>query len=317
MADVRAIKRARTLHDVSIPHPFPYQGSKRGIARSILSHFPDDVERLVEPFCGSGAISVAAAAHGLARRFWLSDSNEPLMALWKEILERPNELVNRYEQLWIQQQRNRKEFFLRIRDEFNASHQPHLFLYLLARIVKGSIRYSSEGVFNQSADNRRSGMRPGIMRRQILGVHVLLSGKTALSTGDFRTVVSETGREDLVYMDPPYQGTSFTRDHRYYNGLRYAEFVEALQAMNDAGLSYIVSYDGKTGEKRHGKPLPSDLSLHHLYIRAGRSSQATLLGNNHQTIESLYLSPALTERLSNGERSHPKVSPVQQELVLE
>lgn len=315
MADVKAIKRARTLHDISIPHPFPYQGSKRGIARSILSCFPDDVERLVEPFCGSGAVSVAAAAHGLAKRLWLSDSNGPLMVLWQEILERPNDLVNRYEQLWIQQHRNRKEFFLRIRDDFNASHQPHLFLYLLARIVKGSVRYSSEGMFNQSADNRRSGMRPGTMRRQILGVHVLLSGKTTLSTGDFRKVVSESGQEDLIYMDPPYQGTSFTRDHRYYNGLRYAEFVEALRAMNDAGLSYIVSYDGKTGDKKHGKPLPPDLSLHHLYIDAGRSSQATLLGNNHQTIESLYLSPALTERLNNGKGSHPKVSPVQQELV--
>lgn len=317
MADVEALKRARTLYDISIPHPFPYQGSKRGIVRFILPYFPNGVERLVEPFCGSGAVSVAAAAHGLAKQLWLSDSNESLMALWAEILERPNELVDRYEHLWIQQHRNRKEFFLRIRDEFNASHQPYLFLYLLARIVKGSIRYSSEGVFNQSADNRRSGMRPGIMRRQILGVHVLLSGKTRLSTADFRKVIPESGQEDLIYMDPPYQGTSFTRDHRYYNGLRYAEFVEALRAMNDTGLSYIVSYDGKTGEKNHGKPLPSDLSLHHLYIRAGRSSQATLLGNNHQTIESLYLSPALMERLSNGERDRSRASMMQQELVLE
>ena len=242
------VERRAVVEDVgcraSSVAPLDHRASRahRGIVRFILPYFPNGVERLVEPFCGPGAVSVAAAAHGLAKQLWLSDSNESLMALWAEILERPNELVDRYEHLWIQQHRNRKEFFLRIRDEFNASHQPHLFLYLLARIVKGSIRYSSEGVFNQSADNRRSGMRPGIMRRQILGVHVLLSGKTRLSTADFRKVISESGQEDLIYMDPPYQGTSFTRDHRYYNGLRYAEFIEALRAMNDAGLSYIVSY---------------------------------------------------------------------------
>lgn len=53
MADVEALKRARMLYDISIPHPFPYQGGKRGIVRFILPYFPNDVERLVEPFCGS------------------------------------------------------------------------------------------------------------------------------------------------------------------------------------------------------------------------------------------------------------------------
>ena len=35
------------------PHPFPYQGSKRGIAKQILPCFPADTRRLLEPFCGS------------------------------------------------------------------------------------------------------------------------------------------------------------------------------------------------------------------------------------------------------------------------
>ena len=304
------------LQNMAIPHPFPYQGSKRGIARHILAHFPRDVDCLIEPFCGSGAISLAAAAHGLAKRFWLNDLNEPLMALWEEILQRPNELSKNYEQLWTEQHPDKRAFFLGIRDKFNAAHRPHHLLYLLARIVKGSVRYSTEGLFNQSADNRRSGMRPILMQRQILGVHALLGGKTTLSAVDFRKVVAEAEKEDLIYMDPPYQGTSFTRDHRYCSGLSYAEFADALQAMNDRGLSYMASYDGKTGEKSHGKPLPRSLSLTHLHISAGRSSQATLLGDKHETVESLYLSPALVKRLNDGQR-HDRIPQIQQEFVLE
>ena len=117
-------------------------------------------------------------------------------------------------------------------------------------------------------------------------------------------------------MDPPYQGTSFTRDHRYCSGLSYDEFADALQAMNDRGLSYMASYDGKTGEKSHGKPLPRSLSLTHLHIRTGRSSQATLLGDKLETVESLYLSPALVERLNEGQR-RDKMPQIQQELALE
>lgn len=137
------------------------------------------------------------------------------------------------------------------------------------------------------------------MRRQILGVSSLLSGKTSLLAKDFREVICNAKKGDLIYMDPPYQGTSSTRDHRYYKGLAYDEFVNTLSDMNDRRLSYIVSYDGQTGDKTHGKRLPPKLSLVRKEVHAGRSSQATLLGSNRQTMESLYLSPALMARLNN------------------
>ena len=150
-------------------------------------------------------------------------------------------------------------------------------------------------------------MQPTKMRRQILGVASLLSGKTVVSAMDFRKVIDMAGENSLVYLDPPYQGTSFTRDHRYYDGLTYDEFVDALLVMNDKNISYIISYDGQTGDKYHGKLLPEKLFLAHLYIHAGRSSQATLLGENRDTVESLYLSLALMDRL-NKEDSNKGVA---------
>jgi DNA adenine methylase len=78
-----------------------------------------------------------------------------------------------------------------------------------------------------------------------------------------------------------------------------------LTVLNARDISYIVSYDGRTGTKVHGRSLPRDLNLRHIELEAGRSSQETLLGRDAVTIESLYLSPALTERLKLL-RSHPK-----------
>lgn len=303
-------------NNISVPHPFPYQGSKRKIALQILSHFPTNVNCLIEPFCGAGAVSIAAVAHGIVKKIMLNDLNEPLMALWNEILERPHELLKGYEELWHRQHQDRKKFFFQVREEFNSTHHPHHLLYLLARIVKGSVRYSSKGIFNQSADNRRSGMQPERMRKQILGVSYLLCNKTTLAANDFRQILSKAEKDDLVYMDPPYQGTSFTRDHRYCSGLSYDEFVDALQILNKKNISYIISYDGQTGKKSYGKALPDDLSLKHLHINAGRSSQSTLLGGNHETIESLYLSSALMERLHANPKKklRKKVPAVQQAL---
>lgn len=112
-------------------------------------------------------------------------------------------------------------------------------------------------------------------------------------------------------MDPPYQDTSFTRDHRYLNGLSYDGFVDALKIMNSKNTSYIISYYGKTGKKPHGKSLPKPLSLKHLHVKARDSSQAPLLGGNDETIESLYLSATLVDRLNNQEQFAPEI---QQEI---
>ena len=288
---------------VQVPHPFPYQGSKRSIAHDILPYLPTDIDRLIDPFCGSAAISIAAAAYGFAGKFALNDINSALMALWAEILERPVQLTKEYERLWHEQQPDREGYFARVRAEFNATHEPHHLLYLLARIVKGSVRYSSDGQFNQAPDNRRAGMRPETMRRQIFGVSELLAGRTYLSALDFRESIMTATSTDVVYLDPPYQGISFTRDHRYFQGLSYNGLVDVLALMNLNGISYLVSYDGRTGEKQHGQYLPGDLGLRHLEIRAGTSSQATLLGERHDTVESLYLSPALVARLDSNCRS--------------
>ena len=100
-------------------------------------------------------------------------------------------------------------------------------------------------------------------------------------------------------MDPPYQGTSQTKgkhDNRYIQGIVFDEFVTELQRLNDLGIDYIVSYDGRTGEKTIGKKLPESLELTHLYINAGVSAQATLNGKSEITYESLYISKSLIHK---------------------
>ena len=101
---------------------------------------------------------------------------------------------------------------------------------------------------------------------------------------------------DLVYMDPPYQGTSNkdnARDNRYIQGVDFDEFVEALHDLNRRGVDYIVSYDGMTGDRQIGSLLPDSLNLTHIFINAGLSAQSLLNGKKEITFESLYLSPNL------------------------
>src|ERR1700678_638408 len=101
----------------------------------------------MDPFAGSAAIAIAVAANNLAERFAISDFNQPLIQLWREIIDTPEKLARRYESLWREQHSDRRRFYDKVRDEFNQDQQPDHLLYLLARCVKASVRYNAKGEF--------------------------------------------------------------------------------------------------------------------------------------------------------------------------
>ncbi|MBE7560152.1 DNA adenine methylase [bacterium] len=287
-----------------IPHPIQYQGSKRVLAPTILRYLPRSMERFVEPFAGSGALSIACAALGRAKSFWINDLNKPLADLLNLIVNRPKEVADAYERTWNGQTGDSLEHYYRVREDFNRSGDPRLFLYLLARCVKGSVRYNADGLFNQSPDKRRRGTRPETMRANIVAVSRLLRGKAVVSCMDYRDVLANVNEADVVYMDPPYQGVCGDRDSRYFAGVDFDGFAAALSDLNRRSIRFAVSYDGRTGGKTFGRRLPGALRLTHIQLEAGRSSQATLLGRKDVTVESLYLSAPLAREMGAKPRVH-------------
>lgn len=278
--------------------PIPYQGSKRALAPRICSLFPDRVTTLYEPFAGSAAVTLFAATHELADNFVIGDIYAPLVNLWALIIDNPSELVERYSAVWHGQFDTSTHFNDR-RAEFNESHDPVLLLYLVARCVKNAVRFNRHGNFTQSPDKRRTGMKPDRVTRTAHAVSRLLKGRTTLFRGDFRDCAKAASADDLVYMDPPYQGTTYGTDKRYAAGLERERLIEALHDFNARDVPYILSYDGQMGEKTYGVPLPGTIDADHLAIHAGRSSQATINGREDETIESLYVSRSLNAGCAN------------------
>lgn len=296
---------------MNVPHPIPYQGSKRRLAPAILAFLPRTVDVLIEPFAGSAAVSIAALCKRRVEEVRLNDINRQLIDLWDMIINHPADIAVEYRRLWNDQLGRERAFYDFVRQRFNKTDRPADFLYLLARCVKASIRYNVHGEFNQSPDNRRKGMHPDTMQYHISRASQLLAGRATLSADDYSEALRLATPDDVVYMDPPYQGVSSNRDPRYLNGLPFDEFVVALEHLNQREISYIVSYDGRTGPKIYGKGLPDSLCLKRVEVLAGRSTQATLLGRDHYTYESLYISPALVRRIGSEGPSAVLVEPTQ------
>ncbi|MBI1257896.1 MAG: DNA adenine methylase [Chloroflexi bacterium] len=295
---------------MGVPHPFPYQGSKRNLTEYILQYFPEDAERLIEPFAGSAALSLAALFHKKVEKVVIGDSDIALAALWRKIITSPLELADAYSTIWYEQLGQERSFYDLIRLEFNATHRPDYFLYLLARCVKAAVRYNANGEFNQSPDNRRKGTHPDTMKKNILATSKLLNGRAIAQHADYRELLDRATQEDIVYLDPPYQGVCKNRDPRYKEKISFDNFVSSLNTLNARNISFIVSYDGRTEEKTYGNFLPHFLGLTHIELDAGRSSQATLLGRDAKTFEALYLSPALIRRINETPERYPVQIPL-------
>lgn len=278
---------------MKIPHPIPYQGSKRNLAADILRFFPQKIDRLIEPFAGSAAITIASAYYFKANKFIVNDINEPLINLWDKIVNEPQTIIRDYHHIWNNQLGNEEEFYYQIRDNFNQTKEPKYLLFLLAKCVKAAVRYNAEGNFNQSPDKRRKGRLPENMRYDILNVSNLLKDKVSFYSFDYEKILDMATEKDLVYMDPPYQGTAKNGGFRYMEDLNHENFVISLYKLNKRNIPFILSYDGRTDNKTYGEELPKELNLHKIEIDAGRSSIATLHSRNERTYEAVYISDNL------------------------
>ena len=275
---------------VKLPHPIPYQGSKRNLAPLIGLYVPTDVRTWYEPFAGSAAMALWTMRHRKPRRIVLGDSLTPIIELWRAILDQPQTTAVRYAEIWHGQKPGDTEYFNRVRERFNRDRDPVDLLYLLCRCVKNSVRFNAKGLFTQSVDKRRLGMRPDRMRAAVEGAAELLRGRTEVRAGDWLDTLADAGPGDFAYMDPPYLGTSTGRDRRYAEWMTQERLVQGLQSLNARGIRFALSYDGRCGDRVYGPPLPEVLMMTRLEIHAGRSSQATLNGGTDETVESLYLS---------------------------
>lgn len=65
---------------MKLSQPIQYQGSKLSLAPLILRYVPEDAVRLVEPFSGTGALSIAVVlSNGIAnRRQFMTESRGEL-----------------------------------------------------------------------------------------------------------------------------------------------------------------------------------------------------------------------------------------------
>ena len=265
----------------SYPAVIKWSGSKRPVAKQLAKYiFPG--ETYFEPFLGGGAMM----PYSLCKKGMASDIIPELIDLWNAIKYTPEQVADEYHTRWTYLQKNGPCVYYDIRERFNKSRDCHDFLFLTRTCVNGLIRYNSNGDFNNSFHLSRPGINPDSLRKIIEEWSVIIA-KFEFKKCDYRELLSDVKKGDFVFLDPPYGGTKgrYTRTPFDLN-----DFFSELERLNSIGANWMLTFDGKAGDRQYTYALPEDIYRHKFAIHTGNSAFTKVMNSRKDSIqESVYL----------------------------
>lgn len=220
-----------------------WAGGKRRLVPYLAQLIPLPAERLVEPFAGSAALSLALAAS--VESLWLNDLNPELINVFRQLKEHPSRLIDRTKDLF-DPVNNTAEVYYQLRNVFNMSHdgleRAALFLYLNRHGYNGLCRFNTAGEFNVPFGRYNM---PYFPARELQEAASILT-KADISMLDFEDVLDRCVPGDVVYCDPPYVPLSDTASFTDYSpggfgAADHKRLAAVAQRAAERGVLVIVS----------------------------------------------------------------------------
>ena len=278
----------------TIPSLIKWTGSKRSQASEILSLLPP-YRRYFEPFVGGGALLFSAAVPGSVA----GDVYKPLIDLWRLIQCDPVAVVDNYRTQWnaltaeldqlylnnLPRHETLPIYFYQVRERFNRSRDPLDLNFIMRTCVNGIVRFNDKGDFNNSFHLSRRGMEPARFEKVVESWQRSIQGVEFLCQ-DYELTLERSTMNDFVYLDPPYAANK----QRYAEDLDLTRFFAALDRLNQRGVKWALSFDGRRGDQNLVHDVPKDLYKRHLLLSSGLSAVHKVLNGPVEDVEeSLYL----------------------------
>ncbi|WP_010256645.1 DNA adenine methylase [Pantoea agglomerans] len=200
-----------------------WAGNKSRVMPALLAHLPEG-DRLVEPFAGSCAVMMNTDYPA----YLVADINPDLINLYRQIKEHTRPFIIVAASLF--NQNTTGESYYAVREAFN--HDPSLplleraayFLYLNRNGYRGLCRYNKRGEFNIPFGNYTEPYFP----LTEIETFAEKAQRATFICADFRETLRLTKAGDVVYCDPPYDGTFSDYHSAGFNKDEHHDLVSML-----------------------------------------------------------------------------------------
>ena len=245
--------------------PLFYVGDKYKLVREIRTHFPQTINRFIEPFVGGGSVMMNVEANS----YLLNDINSYVINLHKmlqsyigrekEFMEEIYNIIDSYKlSLSLRSDvvpqamkkadpktyyaRYNKAGYLQMKADFIAKGQQNMMkLYLL--LIYGfnhMLRFNGKGQFNLPVGNVDFNQN---VQNALSDYFLLLSQKqTKWFNEDYKQFLGgiDYEKDDLVYLDPPYLIT-FSEYNKLWNEDTERDLLALLDDLNAKGINFAIS----------------------------------------------------------------------------
>lgn len=219
---------------VRVP-PIKTQGIKTKLVNFILANTRrEERGRWIEPFLGSGVVLFNVAPRNAIG----AETNMHIINFYKAMQSRrltPAAVRTHLEVEGANLQKKGEAHYYEIRDRFNRDFEPLDFLFLNRAGFNGLMRFNSKGKFNVPfcrKTNRFSKSYITKITNQVLwtmgSMHAHKSWEFRIS--DWRETLQNVGKNDFVYLDPPYSGRS-TNYHDLWDEGAIRDLAESLKGI--------------------------------------------------------------------------------------
>ena len=229
-----------------IKSPLNYTGGKYKILDKIIPKFPSKINTFVDLFSGGFNVGINVNAN----RIICNDNISYLIELYKYIKETETEelilkirkIINKYELNKI-----KKERYLELRNEYNLSKKPVLLFVLICFSFNHQLRFNNSHQFNAPFGKNRSEYNIRIEENLKVFSETLKQKEIIFISLDFLNVdLSELGKEDFVYCDPPYPISSASyndgnRGFKNWTEKEEKELLELLDILNAKNVKFALS----------------------------------------------------------------------------
>jgi DNA adenine methylase len=250
-------------------------GGKTQIMDEILKYVPKNINNFYDPFVGGGSVLLEMLKIKISGKYYASDSNPNLINFYKQIQTNVSNVnteisrivtdfetcksgtINRKPTNLSEAQSNKESYYFWIRSLYNKEinrNTPQMaarFLFLNKTCFRGLYRENSHGEFNVPYGNYSN---PGIYNPlHLISISKAISG-VIFTCQDFTVSLATVGKDDWVYLDPPYVKEKKTSFVNYTSG--GFEMHKTLFSLVKNGMNFLLS-NSDTSEVRAAFPTTS------------------------------------------------------------
>lgn len=210
-------------------------GGKRQLLPKLVERLPAKIENYWEPFIGGGALFFHLEQKLLKpHQAFLSDVNEELINVYQVLKYNPEYLIDNLEYLALQHEQRPKEYYYETREwdrlppwrTCSPYARAGRFIYLNKTCFNGLYRVNSKGQFNVPfGKHAKFDFEPDDIRAASQALQT-----AQISVANYYPLFYIVGKDDFLYLDPPYVPLSVTSSFTQYtkDGFTHENQVQLL-----------------------------------------------------------------------------------------